>query len=244
MSTLVKVARYHLVRPWAMTMMPWANLTFAFLVALVIYAEVPVKHHEVLTSGGLVSVANASGRDTGALATIFVSFFVIGIVSVGKSLPFGLTLGMSRRSYYTGTALFGTVLALADATGLTVLRAIEQATGGWGVKMSFFRVPYLLSGPWYETWLTSFVGLAFLFMYGMWFGTVQRRWGMIGTLAFIAAQITVATAGVLAVTWTSAWPAVGDFFLSVTALGLTGLAAALGAALLAGGRATIRRATV
>jgi hypothetical protein len=33
-----------------------------------------------------------------------------------------------------------------------VLQLIERATGGWGLRMEFFRVPYLLAGPWYLTW--------------------------------------------------------------------------------------------
>ncbi len=85
---------------------------------------------------------------------------------------------MSRRSYYyTGTALLAVTLAAAGLA-LTVLQAIERATGGWGVAMHFFRVSYILDGPWYLTWLTSFVALALLFVYGMWFGIVYRRWNL------------------------------------------------------------------
>jgi hypothetical protein len=45
-------------------------------------------------------------------------------------------------------------------------------------------------------------------------------------------------------TWAHAWPAVGRLFTGLTAAGLTGLLAALAVILLAGGYATIRRATV
>ena len=98
------------------------------------------------------------------MASIYVFLFVIGVSSVGRSLPFGLALGVSRRSYYTGTALLGVALAVVDGLALTVLQAIERATDGWGVHMHFFQVPYILDGPWYLTWLTSFVGLALLFV--------------------------------------------------------------------------------
>lgn len=242
-TTMVTVARYHLVRPNLFTVVPWAVLAFSFLVNLVIFAEVPVSHHEVLTPSGLISVANP-GRDTGGLATVFIFFFVMGVTSIGKSLPFGLTLGFSRRSYYAGTGLLGVTLAAADAVGLTVLQAIERATNGWGATMSFFRVPYLLDGPWYETWVTCFVGMAMLFLYGMWYGIVYRRWGTLGTIAFIAAQVLVVLVFVLAVATANAWPSIGGFFRSLTALGLTGILAALAGVLLAGGHATIRRATV
>lgn len=171
-------------------------------------------------------------------------FFIIGLVTISRSLPFGLALGVSRRSYYAGTALLGAAFAAAGGLVLTVAQAIERATDGWGVSMHFFRVPYILDGPWYLTWLTSFVALALLFVYGMWFGIVYRRWNLIGTMTFIAAQVTVLLAATLIVTGAHAWPGVGHFFTSLTAVGLTGVLAALATALFAGGRATIRRATV
>jgi hypothetical protein len=231
MKTWAKVARYHLVQP-SWVIMPWAILTFGFLVCLVIFALTPA------------GPAGPSGRGTGALVSIFIFFFVMGTQTIGRSLPFGLSLGASRRSYYTGTALLGVAMAAVDGLGLAALQATERATDGWGVGMQFFRVAYLLDGPWYVTWLTSFVGLGLLYVYGMWFGIVFRRWNMIGTIGFIAAQVLVLLAGAVVVSLTQAWPNVGGFFTSLTAVGLTGVLAVLAVALLAGGHATIRRATV
>jgi hypothetical protein len=107
-----------------------------------------------------------------------------------------------------------------------------------------FRVPYILAGPWYLTWLTSPVLLVLLFIYGMWFGIVYRRWHLIGLNVFIAAQATVLAAAALIVTGVHAWAQVGRFFTGLTVAGLTGLLAVLAVILLAGGYATIRRATV
>ena len=244
MRTWSDVARYHLVMPWLVVGMPWAIMAFSFVVNLVIFALVPVGHHDVLTSHGVVQVASAAHNYTGAVAIVYIFFFVIGVNSIGRSLPFGLALGVSRRSFYTGTALLGVALAVADGLALTALQAIERATGGWGVQMGFFRVPYLLDGPWYLTWLTSFVGLTLLFVYGMWFGIVYRRWGLIGTIAFTAAQVTVLLAASLLVSWAHGWTGVHHFFTALTAAGLTGLLAVLALALLAGGQITLRRATI
>jgi hypothetical protein len=169
---------------------------------------------------------------------------VLGLQSIGRSLPFGLALGVSRRSYYLGTALLAVVMACADGLVLAALQAVERATDGWGVHLGFFRVAYLLAGPWYLTWLTSFVGLSLLYVYGMWFGIVYRRWSLIGTLAFITAQVAVLLAAAGIVTAAHGWAGVGHFFTGLTAAGLTGLLAVLAVALLAGGHATIRRATV
>jgi len=237
MSTLVKVARYHLVQPFQYLALTWMVLAFSFAVNVIIFGITPVDHHAALT-------ASTDGRSTGALSSFFILFLVLGVQSIGRSLPFGLALGVSRRAYYMGTALLAVVLACADGLALAALQAVERATGGWGVQMGFFRVPYLLDGPWYLTWLTSFVGLTLLFVYGMWFGIVYRRWSLVGTLTFIAAQVTVLLAAALVVTWSHGWTGVGHFFTGLTAAGLTGVLALLAVALLAGGHATIRRATV
>ena len=242
MSTLVKVARYHLVQPYQYLVVTWGVLAFSFAVSIAVFAMTPIGHPAVLTANGPAPVAGA--RDTVALSSFFIFFFVLGVQSIVRSLPFGLALGVSRRSYYAGTALLAVVLACADGLGLTVLQAIERATDGWGVYMGFFRVAYLLDGPWYLTWLTSFVGLTLLFVYGMWFGIVYRRWGLVGTVAFIAAQVTVVLTVLLAVALVVTWAGVVHFLTGLTAAGLTGFLAVLAVALLAGGHATIRRATV
>jgi hypothetical protein len=224
-NTWVKVARFNLERRANYLVLPWI-LPAAFAV------------------GAVTSGRGPGHNATGYLLSFFISFAVQGWQTIGRSLPFGLMLGASRRSFYSGTALFGMALALVFGLVLTALQAIERATGGWGLSMRFFRVTYLLNGPWYVTWLTSFVGLSALFVYGMWYGIVSTRWGPLGTWAFIAAQALVVTAGVVVGNFEHwhVWSAAGESHL--TALGLTGVVAALAVLLLAGGHTTIRRATV
>ena len=227
MSTWVKVARYDLLRPSICFLLP-CILPFSFAV-------------------GALTAGRGPGRNaTGYLLTFFFYFTLQGWQTISRSLPFGLALGVSRRSFYAGTALLGLALALVSGLVLTALQAIERATDGWGLSLRFFRVPYLLNGPWYATWLTSAVGLFALFVYGMWHGIVQLRWGAAGTLAFVAAQVlevVVVGAFVTSEHWhflaTHAGSATG-----LTALGLTGVVAALAVLVLAGGHATVRRAAV
>jgi hypothetical protein len=217
-KTWVRVARFNLERPANYLVLPLI-LPFAFGVAAV--------------------TAGRGGHDaSGYLASFFAYFGVQGAQTIGRSLPFGLALGASRRSFHAGTALLGLALAVASGLVLAVLQAVERASGGWGLSMRFLRVPYLLDGPWYATWLTAAVGLFALFVYGMWYGIVYSRWGFLGAVAFVAAQVVLVVAGAVAVT-------VGHWHpWSVTALGLTGVVAALAVLLLAGGHATIRRAAV
>jgi hypothetical protein len=227
MSTWVKVARFHLMRPanyWLLVFL----LPFAFAI-------------------GAVTSGREPGRNgTGYLFAFFFYFGVLGMQTIGRSLPFGLMLGASRRSFYAGTALLGMALALVSGLVLAVLQAIERATGGWGRSLRFFRVTYLLNGPWYATWLTAAVGLSALFVYGMCYAILYSRWGPAGPVAFIAVQALVVTVVVVVITsehW-HLWSASSGSFAGLTALGLTGVVAALTVLLLAGGHATIRRATV
>ena len=209
-------------------------MAFSFAVNLAIFSLFPIH------SG--VPHSNNAYHDTGAIAVIYIFFFVMGITSAAQSLPFGLALGVSRRSYYTGTALLAVTLAAADGLLLTVLQAIERATGGWGEAMHLFRVPFILIGPWYLTWLTSFVGLALLFIYGMWFSIVYRRWRLFGTVTFVAAQVAVVTLLLIGAHYY--WRGVSYHLHVLSAAGVTALLAVLAAVLFAGGYATIRRVTV
>ncbi len=246
MNTWLKVARYHLLKKFDYLALPWAWTAFGFAVDLVIFAMIPVSHsyHQVLTAHGIVQVPNPpSSRDAGALGGIVAVYFALGVLSIARGLPFAFALGVSRRSYYAGTALLGAALAAGNGLAITGLQAIERATGGWGESVHIFRVPYVLDGPWYLTWLTSSVALALLFGWGMWYGIVYRRWSLPGTVTLTAAQVTVLVAAALTITWSHAWAGTGRFFTALSAAGLTGLLAVLAAALLAGGYATIRRVT-
>jgi hypothetical protein len=229
MNTLVNVGRYHLVDRITWVAVPWAIMAFSFLVNVVVSASVPAGPH---------------GNYTGGLVTIYIFLLICGSLSMTRSLPFGLMLGVSRRTYYLGTALLVLALGVVYGLGLTLLQLVERATDGWGLRLHFFRIPWIMEGPWYETWLTSFVLLVLFFLYGMWYGLVFRRWNLPGLVAFIAAQILVALLVVVAVSMTHNWSGFGHFFTTVTALALTGVLAVLAAAMGLGGLSTIRRVTV
>lgn len=221
MNAVVKVARYHLATPVMLLGLPWMALALAFVLRTV----------------------QGSGGFRGGVLVLFLMFFIMGGQRVGRWLPFGLALGVTRRSFYAGTAMIGIAMALVSGLTVAGLQAIERATGGWGLSLTVFEVPGLvngspglLGGPWYDTWLTSFVGLSALFVYGMWYGIVNRRWGVLGLIAFIAIQVLVGL--------TYSWFGQSWHLASMSALDLTGIVAALAAVFLAGGHVTIRRATV
>jgi len=230
MKTLVNVARYHLVDRITYVALPWGILAFSFLINVAIAAMAPNQPLGGIKTGGLVS--------------IYVFLLVCGVVSMTRELPFGLMLGVSRRGYYLGTALLVLALGIAYGLALTVLQVLERASGGWGFSLHYFRVPWIMDGPWYQAWVTSFVLLVLFFLYGMWYGLAYRRWGLLGLATFVVAQMLVALAVVAVVTLTHHWTAFGHFFTTVQAPALTGVLAALTLALGLGGFTTMRRVTV
>jgi hypothetical protein len=127
MITMIKVARYHLTQPALVVVLPWASLAGVFA----------------------ANVARGGDRFRDGLATIFLMFFLVGVQRIGRWLPFGLALGMTRRSFYAGTALLGVSMSLVSGLVIAGLQAIERATDGWGLSV--------------------------LFVYGMWYGIVNRR---------------------------------------------------------------------
>ena len=231
MSTWISIARYQLTNRLGFVILPWSILALDFLINLVIFSDTPAAGH------GQPCYA-------GALAAIYVILIITGAASISVYLPFALALGVSRRSFYAGTALLAAAVAAVYGLALTILQLIERGTGGWGLNLRFFRVPYLLAGPWYLSWLTSFVGLALMLAWGMWFGIVYRRWNVVGLLSFIAVQVLALAAVLLIIAGANAWHSVSRFFATLTIEGLTGLLALLTVVLLAGGYATVRRLAV
>jgi hypothetical protein len=110
MTALVKVARLHLVDRFSYTWLVWGVLAFTFVINLAIFAVVPL--------------SQPSGNFTCALVTIYIFMIVIGVQAATRFLPFALTLGVSRRTYYLGTVLLVVTLCALYAAILTALWAL------------------------------------------------------------------------------------------------------------------------
>jgi hypothetical protein len=230
MNNIGKVARLHLVDRFGYTWLVWGVLAFTFVVNFAIFAVIPT--------------TQPTGNYTGALVTIFIFMAVIGVGAATKFLPFAFTLGVSRRTYYLGTLALVTGLCLLYSGILTVLWWIEGLTNGWGLQLHFFRVPWILAGPWYQVWLTNFALLAVVFLVGLWLGLIYRRFGLTGSVVAYAALSLMVVAGALLITWQGGWPAFGSFIANLDILAASGLVLLACVVIAAGGYLTIRRITV
>jgi len=229
-ANLVKVARLHLVDRFSYTWMVWGLMAFIFAINVAIFAVIPL--------------TQPNGDFTGALISIYICMAVIGVQAATKFLPFAFTLGVSRRTYYLGTVLLVVGLCLVYAVVLTVLWWVEGLTGGWWMQLHFFRVPWILDGPWYQVLITNFVLMTLVFVFGLWAGLIYRRFALIGSVVFFACLTMIVVLGVMIITWRGAWVAFGSFVANLDILGASGLVAVLAVLAGVGGYLTIRRITV
>lgn len=155
-----------------------------------------------------------------------------------------MTLGVSRRSYFVGTLTLMLGLAVAYGAVLTVLWWLEGLTGGWWMRLHFFRVPWILDGPWSQVLLTNVALLAMSLLFGLWCGLVYRRFGSVGIVAFLAALTLTAVIAAVLVTWGQAWSQVGRFLAELDIVAGSLLVAVVAAVAGLGGFLTIRRITV
>jgi hypothetical protein len=112
------------------------------------------------------------------------------------------------------------------------------------MQLHFFRVPWILDGPWYQVWFTNFTLLAVVFLVGLWLGLIYRRFGLTGSVVAYAAVSLIVVAGAMLITWQGAWPAFGSFIVNLDILAASGLVLLVGVVVAAGGYLTIRRITV
>ncbi|MDP5228358.1 MULTISPECIES: hypothetical protein [Arthrobacter] len=228
MSRVLAVSRMQLINKWTFLGVPAVILGGSLLLSLVIFAIIPVEDK----------------RTGGAAFAPLWYFFVLGIQSLTLTFPFSLGMSVSRKSYFLGTHLAFGGVALGLAVVFWAGSQLERLTGGWWLNGYFFRIPYVIDGPWWHSMVIPFVAAMFFFSVGFWAATVYRRWGVTGTLIGVISLAVLVVAAVVLVTVSGSWPAVGGFFVQAQAIGVAGIVALLAAALGTGSFITLRRTAV
>jgi hypothetical protein len=226
----LQVARIQLVNPPVQMLMPWAVLGLSFVINLIIFSLIPDDPD--------------NGRITGGLMTIYIFVLVTHLVTMTQLFPFALGLSVTRRDFFVGNAGFVVVQSVVQGLVLTLLAAIERASGGWGTGMHFFDLPFMATGNWFTQWLALTVPFLFVSFVSILAGTIFKRYGQLGMWVASLAGLVLGGAAAVLVTWLGAWGAVGRFFVQTPPLMLfAGYPAALAlvAAVLAW--LTLRRAT-
>ena len=231
-NRVLTAARLNVVDAKMRLGMPWLVVGAAFVINLLIFFLLRA------------TIDDGDAGTTGALAALYITMGVAYIQTMTQTFPFALSLGLTRRHFYLGASLVVVLESLLHGVLLTIVLAIERASGGWGLDLNFFGVPFLVQGNPVLQVVAYTVPLLALGFLGLLIGTVFRRWGQVGI--FTGSIVATLVLGGLAalVTWQQWWGAVGEFFTGTPNLALVGAYPLVLVVLAAaGGLLLVRRAT-
>lgn len=235
MRRVLDVARIQTVNWQFVLTLPLGVLAGTFVINLVVFGTV------LATVGG---PANAAGFNTGALSSLYIVAGISHLQTMTQVFPFAVGLSVTRRTFYAATALV--VLAQSAAFGLlvTILQVIERATGGFGVRMTFFDFGFLAQDNVILQWLVYTVPLLAVSALGVSTGVVFARWGQWGIWAVVLGASVLGAGLTMLITWQRWWEAVGTFFAGQSSFALVaGYPSVIVLVLGVAGWLAIRRAT-
>lgn len=209
-NRILAVVRLHLVNRYSVFAVPWMIMGGIFLVNVaiwwIIFASVSDEADRADARAGIAY--------SGALFYIFVYMLVLGIQAVAFTFPFALGFSVTRRDFWLGSALTFVALSAAYSAGLTVLAAIEVATGGWGLGGTMFAGFYFggADASWIERFGLYFATYLFFYFVGAAIATIYQRWRNNGMLALFGTLGLLLIIGIALVSFTGSWPSVGAWF--------------------------------
>ncbi len=198
MDRVLAAARLHFARPAVVLGIPWLIVLASFLLNAVLWGTTPV--------------AESDDAQTGGLAALYITVIVVYVQAVTQLLPFGMGMGLSRRSFYLGTALAALVQAVGYGAALTLLGILERATDGFGLGAAFWRPSPIAVDSTALQFVVFTVPLLACAAIGAGLGVLFKRWGppALYALSILIAALVV---GALAlVGWLDAWQQVGAWF--------------------------------
>jgi hypothetical protein len=215
MNRILNAARLHVVHPMAILAVPWLVVLSSFAINEAIW--------------GFGHLGSQPGGGTGGVLALYITVAIVFVQSVTQLFPFALGMGLSRRTFYAGTAVMVVAQAIGYAVVLVALTAIENTSGGWWVGLHFFA-PLQLNE---KSALTQFVvygsvmlGMAFL---GVAIGVISKRWGPTGLYALGVGVLLAFGGAAVVVTALGDWAPLGHWFADRQILTLAlGYAAVVG----------------
>jgi hypothetical protein len=170
--------------------------------------------------------------------------FVAHFQAMTKGFSFAFGLSLSRRSYYLGATLFAVVQAVVYGVLISLLRVLEDATGGWGLDLRYFGVSFVRQQNPVQQVLVYTVPFLLVAALGMTVGVLVRRWGSNGVLTLSAALIGLGGVAAVLVSLREWWAPIGTWFADQSAFSLFAGWPSLVALVVAGaGYLAVRRTT-
>ncbi|MGY5764176.1 hypothetical protein ACXET9_03115 [Brachybacterium sp. DNPG3] len=165
------VISMHFVNRRQAILWPLAIMLFALAIVLVIGI--------VVGSQGAEARAGMSEgmRWSGAIFALLGPMIGYGFVSMGQHFPLALGLGLTRREFATGLGIVFLGNALAYSLVVTIGKAIEVATDGYGLGVRFFDVAYTSTGSVGQTFVQTFLLITAVLFLGAAITSAHLRFG-------------------------------------------------------------------
>ena len=188
----------------------------------------------LLVFGGLLAAYAITGVEptvrastAGGLSSIFFVQLVVAYQSVTQYFPFLAGLGVTRRTFWSGTCALFVLEAVGYGLVLAALSRVEVATGGWG-RSAFLFSPFVLGGA-AGRWGVYAAGFLLAAALGLLAGAVVKRFGVVPLLVGSVALAVVAAVVVAAVGTAVGWTRVGSTAADLPTAVSAGLAPVLAA---------------
>lgn len=227
MSRTMAVVRMHFNRKFSAFAMPLilglgVVLIMVVVVATMGAAGVPTSSPEVIDGF----------RNNGGIVWTLAGFLVsLGVQAATACFAFATALGTTRRDYVLGTGVYFVVQTLYVTAILSILLALEKATGHWSMNAHTLDVRLLGSGDWGTFLLVVLSGTLAMQAMGAMFGASWLRFGSRGPLLISTAMVVILVLAILitiprwaavAAAFTVGWAALVLLMLGAVSLGATG----------------------
>lgn len=207
MNAVRTVLNMHTRGKWLSLLWPCIGWLIHFCVSMIVMLM-------ILLFGGTIAYY------PGGIIAICMILFVAGILILNDTFPFALGFGVRRTDYVLGTAAMMMTLSAITAVFWLLCSLLEVVTGGWGLRLFYFHLPYFSDGSLIEQFWVYFMLLANLFFLGFVIGSVYRRIGGIGMLIFLFIVFLLASSFSLISTYLHWWGVLFHWFSQYTALEL------------------------
>lgn len=190
MNRVAAVVRMHLARHFSTFAMP-VFLTVGVVVALIIItlairaAGVDTTSEEFVTGMG----------NNGGVAYSLLGFLIaLGVQAANASFAFATSLGVTRRHYVAGTAIYFVVQSAILTALMALLLILEKLTNHWFIGARAMDVFILGSGSWGRFLLIVFLGVLTSLSLGALFGASWLRFGSRGPLIISGVLVVIIAA--------------------------------------------------
>ncbi len=207
MNAVRTVVKMYTRGNWTWSFWPWIILSIQFFVAL-----------------SVILLIRLFGGETppypGGLISICVIMFIGGIMALNDTFPFALGWSCRRTDFFLGTTVIVVVVSGVTAVLWVFFSLLEIATGGWGLELSYFHLPYLNDGSLIEQIWIYFVVLVNMDFLGCVIGSIYQRFGRAGILLFLF--VVLLFLSLFSLVWTALrwWGVLFQWFSQFTAFEL------------------------